>query len=118
MVLLFLRTFFPEDDRQNDTDDGAAQVALPGDVLQFGQGGDHAPEEAPVKEHHDERDYDELSVAADEATHDEEEVESVDQGTGSDMGGIGVADAPGEQSTGNPCLRSRCLLNAGNTYEK
>ena len=63
----------------------------------YGQRWYHAPDEASVKEHHDEGDDNEHAVATDEAAGNQEQVEAIYKGARSDMCGTWVADAPSEQ---------------------
>ena len=74
-------------------------MAFPGDVLWDGQRGYHAPDKAAIEKYHNERNDDEHTVATDEAAHDEEEVESIYECTGSNVCRIWPADTPGDQST-------------------
>lgn len=98
MVYLLLWAFLSQQDSQHDADDGAAEVAFPRDVLQDGQVGNHAPDEATVKENRNQGNDDEDPVASDEAARDEEKIEAIDERTRPDVDGAWVADAPCEQS--------------------
>ena len=96
MMHFLLRAFFSQEYGQQNTYQRAAEMAFPGDVLRDSQRGYHTPDETAVKEHHDERDDDKHAVATDEAAHDEEEVESIDEGARPDVCRVGIADAPGD----------------------
>lgn len=97
VMFFFLWTFVLKDDGKDDSDDGTAEVAFPGDVLRYGECGYHAPDEASVKEHHDQGDDDEHPVAADESADDEKQVDAIDECAGTDVGGGRTPDVPGEE---------------------
>ena len=115
MMHFFLGPFLSESECQQHSYDGAAKVALPGDVLWPGQGGDHSPDETAVEKYHDKRDDDEHAVAADETAHDEEEIERVDEPAGTHVDGVGVADAPGEEAAAEPADKHDAVGQGGVT---
>ena len=98
MIHLFLWSFLAEEHGQQHPDDGSAKMAFPRDVLRYGQGWNHTPNEAAVKKHHDERDDYQHAVATDEAARDEEKIQAIDKRTCPDMRRIGVADTPRNQT--------------------
>ena len=100
MVYFLLRAFLAQKESQHDTDDGTAEVAFPRNVLQDGQVGNHAPNEAAVEKHHDERNDSEHPVATDETARDKEKVQTIDKRTRSDVSGTWATEAPSKYPAG------------------